>query len=110
MAHIDNCFVFLFLFSDDRCTRLGLVSLAYLWQRDQSELLQEMIESKVSAILVKVATLGLDPTKHLGKTIKQLQPHLLNMKEKYGLNVCGEGGEYETFTLDCPLYKNSIVM
>ncbi|GLV35478.1 uncharacterized protein CBL_01373 [Carabus blaptoides fortunei] len=92
------------------CTRLGLVSLAYLWQRDQSELLQEMIDSKVSAILVKVATLGLDPTKHLGKTIKQLQPHLLNMKEKYGLNVCGEGGEYETFTLDCPLYKNSIVI
>ena len=31
-------------------------------------------------------------------------------KEKYGLNVCGEGGEYETFTLDCPLFKKSIVM
>ena len=23
----------------------------------------------------------------------------------YGINVCGEGGEYETLTLDCPLFK-----
>ena len=22
----------------------------------------------------------------------------------YGINVCGEGGEYETLTLDCPLF------
>lgn len=22
----------------------------------------------------------------------------------YGSNVCGEGGEYETLTLDCPLF------
>ncbi len=27
---------------------------------------------------------------------------------RYGVNVCGEGGEYETFTLDCPLYKKRI--
>lgn len=24
------------------------------------------------------------------------------------MNVCGEGGEYESFTLDCPLYKKKI--
>lgn len=93
-----------------RCTRLGLISLGYLWQRDQAELLQEMIDCQIDAILVKVATLGLDPVKHLGKSIRQLQPHLLAMKDKYGLNVCGEGGEYETFTLDCPLYINRIAI
>lgn len=26
----------------------------------------------------------------------------------YGINVCGEGGEYETLTLDCPLFKVSV--
>jgi len=30
--------------------------------------------------------------------------------EKYGLNICGEGGEYETFTLDCPLFTKSVIM
>ena len=31
------------------CQRLGLVSLAYLWKRDQQQLLQEMIDSRVDA-------------------------------------------------------------
>ena len=35
---------------------------------------------------------------------------MANMKLKYGLNECGEGGEYETFTLDCPLFKQKIVV
>ena len=26
------------------------------------------------------------------------------------MSVCGEGGEYETFTLDCPLFKKRIEM
>ncbi|XP_038212447.1 diphthine--ammonia ligase [Zerene cesonia] len=92
------------------CQRLGLVSLAYLWRRNQKELLQEMISSGVEAIIIKVAALGLDPRLHLGMTIKDIQPHLLVMQEKYGLNVCGEGGEYETFTLDCPLFRKRLVI
>ena len=42
------------------CSRLGLVSLSYLWHCDQAELLDEMIDAKVEAILIKVATLGKD--------------------------------------------------
>lgn len=40
--------------------RLGLTSLAYLWQKEQHELLKEMIDSGVEAILVKVAAMGLE--------------------------------------------------
>ena len=39
--------------------RLGLKCLAYLWQRGQDELLQEMIDSHVDAVLIKVAALGM---------------------------------------------------
>nr|XP_029728133.1 diphthine--ammonia ligase-like [Aedes albopictus]XP_029728134.1 diphthine--ammonia ligase-like [Aedes albopictus] len=92
------------------CHRLQLNSLAYLWQRDQAELLQEMIDCQVYAIIIKVAAQGLVPEIHLGKSLKEMQPHLLNMKDKYGSNVCGEGGEYDTLTLDCPLFKNRIVI
>ncbi|XP_054054777.1 diphthine--ammonia ligase isoform X4 [Rissa tridactyla] len=52
----------------------------------------------------------LDPDKHLGKTLDQMEPYLLELSEKYGVHVCGEGGEYETFTLDCPLFKKKIVV
>ncbi|XP_070578500.1 uncharacterized protein [Ptychodera flava] len=92
------------------CSRLGLVSLAYLWRRDQQELLLEMILCQVKAIVIKIAALGLEPSKHLGKSIEEIYPHMVEMKLKYGLNVCGEGGEYETFTLDCPLFKKKIVL
>lgn len=92
------------------CSRLGLTSLGYLWRREQTELLQEMIDSDVEAILVKVASIGLQPRRHLGKTIAELQPQFMNLKEEYQMNVCGEGGEYETFTLDCPLFKKRIVI
>ncbi|XP_077998051.1 uncharacterized protein LOC144451142 [Glandiceps talaboti] len=92
------------------CSRLGLTSLSYLWRRSQQELLLEMIACQVKAIVIKVAALGLDPSKHLGKTIEDIYPHMCAMKLKYGLNVCGEGGEYETFTLDCPLFKKKLVV
>ncbi|KAF4322703.1 hypothetical protein JM18_002539 [Phytophthora kernoviae] len=94
----------------NRCSRLGLTSIGYLWRREQTELLQEMIDSEVEAIVVKVASIGLNPKKHLGKTIAELQPQFMTLKEKYQMNVCGEGGEYETLTLDCPLFKKRIVI
>ncbi|KAK4754754.1 hypothetical protein SAY87_008511 [Trapa incisa] len=92
------------------CSRLGLVSLAYLWRQDQSLLLQEMIDSGIKAIIVKVAAMGLDPGKHLGKELYLLFPYLHKLKELYGINVCGEGGEYETLTLDCPLFINAQIV
>lgn len=35
-----------------------------------------------------------------------MRPHLLQMHAKYGLHICGEGGEFETFVLDCPRFKH----
>ncbi|KAG1058098.1 hypothetical protein G6F46_002240 [Rhizopus delemar] len=91
------------------CDRLGLTSLAYLWERNQKELLAEMADSGVNAILIKVAAMGLGE-KDLGRTIGEMYPKLLQLNEKYGSHICGEGGEYETFTLDCPLFKKRIVV
>ncbi|XP_061600249.1 diphthine--ammonia ligase isoform X2 [Cololabis saira] len=92
------------------CSRLGLQPLAYLWRRDQESLLSEMISSGLHAILIKVAAYGLDPEKHLGKSLADMEPYLKQLSQKYGVHVCGEGGEYETFTLDCPLFKKKIAI
>ena len=61
-----------------RCRRLGLTVLAYLWQREQDELLQEMIDAGLVAIIIKVAGIGLTE-KHLGKTLAEMQPTLVKM-------------------------------
>ncbi|KAF5289904.1 hypothetical protein FQR65_LT11715 [Abscondita terminalis] len=92
------------------CSRLNLVALAYLWRRDQHELLQEMIKSEIDAIIIKVAALGLEPSRHLARALRLVEPHLSAMHDKYGLNVCGEGGEYETLVLDCPLFSSRIII
>ncbi|XP_018322343.1 diphthine--ammonia ligase [Agrilus planipennis] len=92
------------------CSRLGLVPLAFLWQRNQSELLTEMIKCEIDAIIIKVAALGLEPSRHLARPLRLVEPHLQAMNEKYGLNVCGEGGEYETLVLDCPLFSSRIII
>jgi diphthine-ammonia ligase len=92
------------------CSRLALTSLAPLWQREQSSLLQHMIDSRVEAVLVKVASMGLDPHKHLGKSIAQLQPHFAALHARQGFHQCGEGGEYETLTLDCAVFVKRLVL
>ena len=52
--------------------------LAYLWQREQDELLQEMINVGLVAVVIKVAGIGLTE-KHLGKTLVEMQPTLLKL-------------------------------
>ena len=40
-----------------------------------------MIDAEIHAVLVKVAVMGLQPEKHLGKSLKQMQPILLKLNE-----------------------------
>ncbi len=87
------------------CDSLGLISLAFMWRRHQEHLMQRMVGEGLHAVLIKVACLGLDPRRHLGKSLAQMFAKLKDLNALYGVHVCGEGGEYETLTLDCPLFK-----
>eukprot|EP00053_Salpingoeca_punica_P019891 m.204166 g.204166 ORF g.204166 m.204166 type:complete len:721 (-) comp17743_c0_seq3:4374-6536(-) len=86
------------------CARMGLTVLAYLWQRNQAELLDEMLACNLSAVLIKVAALGLEPKRHLGKTLREVRGVMHKLEQMYGVHICGEGGEYESLTLDSPLF------
>lgn len=37
-----------------------------------------------------------------------MQPKLSSLHQRFGTHPCGEGGEYETFTTDSPLFKSRI--
>ena len=72
-----------------------------------------MLNDGVDAVLVKVAAPpGLVPSKHLNKTLGALHwSGLLDrLYERFGFHMCGEGGEYETLVLDCPLYRKRLVL
>lgn len=86
------------------CSRLGLQSLAYLWQEDRYQLVSKIIDSGIHAITVKVAGAGLDPARHLGNDLATLLPVLKKFNRMYGLDMCGEGGQFPSYSI-ISLYK-----
>ena len=67
-----------------------------------------MLGCGIEAKLIKTCSMGLNEA-HLGKTIEELYPKFVELKNEYGFNMCGEGGEYETAVLDCPLFKKKCI-
>ncbi|GET89120.1 hypothetical protein, conserved [Leishmania tarentolae] len=88
------------------CDRLGLESLAYLWMRQPDEVLDMAHALNVRAILVKTASIGLMPRRLIGKTLEEVRPTLEKMAQLYDSHLAGEGGEYETTVLNCPLFHS----
>lgn len=91
------------------CGRLGLTPIAYLWRQSQPALLADMIHCGTDAVLIKVAAMGLKPA-HLGKTLAEMQGVLQRLHDSYDVHVCGEGGEFETLTVDSPLFYDRLVL
>ena len=90
------------------CESLGLRLFAPMWRKDQLTLLNDMVEAGVKAIIVGVFAEGLDQ-KWLGRTIDHdCLEDLVKVAEKHGINVSGEGGEYETMALDSPMHAQPI--
>ena len=96
------------------CSRLQLTSLGYMWRMTpQRNLLECMLKDGLDAVLVKVASPpGLMPRKHLNKTLGALFYGGIfdRLKDRFEFHICGEGGEYETLVLDCPIFKKRLVL
>ena len=91
------------------CGRLGWISLAPLWNLEATSLLLDMIKNDMNSIIIKVASMGLGKV-DLGKSLVQLEQKLLGLQDKYDIHCCGEGGEFESLTLDCPIFKKRIII
>jgi diphthine-ammonia ligase len=90
------------------CKELGLESVTPLWHQDPFSLLKEMINLKFQVIVVGVYAYGFDEG-WLGREINSVAlEKLVELHEKYGISLVGEGGEYETLVLDAPFFKKRI--
>ncbi|MGC8701078.1 MAG: diphthine--ammonia ligase [Thermoplasmata archaeon] len=89
-------------------TELNKIHYSPLWRKDPFLLLNDLLLSNFKAIFVSVSAEGLDE-KFLGLEIDNgIINKLKFLKEKYGIHPSGEGGEYETLVLDCPIFKKRI--
>lgn len=88
------------------CGELDLKFIAPLWRKDQDLLYDEMNSAGIKAIVAGVFAEGLDE-KHLGMPLdSDMKSKLLELRGKYGVSIMGEGGEYESMTLDSPVYNS----
>ena len=85
------------------CGDLGLKVFAPMWRKDQEMLMHEMIEAGVKAMIIGVYADGFNES-WLGRMIdEKTLEDLKALNKKYGISVMGEGGEYESLTIDSPL-------
>ena len=90
------------------CEKIDLKIIAPLWKINAKEYMNDLIASKFKFILTSVSSGGLDET-WLGKIISADDiSELDKLSTKYGFNLNFEGGEAETFVIDCPLYSYPI--
>lgn len=90
------------------CNELGLEVFSPLWHIDQESEMRKLIELGFEFIFSSIAAYGLNRD-WLGNVITDKQiDKLVRLNEKVGLNIAGEGGEFESFVIDSPMYKKKI--
>jgi len=93
---------------DKVCDRIGLKHFAPIWLIEPELYMKKIIESGFHTMIVGVAAEGLDQN-WLGRIIDINMIHeLKELNRKKGVHIAFEGGEAETFVIDCPLFKKKI--
>ena len=90
---------------DRICREVGLTPVRPLWHLDTKQILTEFINEGFKAIVVRVknAILGLE---WLGREINQ--KFFKDLLELGTIDLCGEQGEFHSFVIDGPIFKNRI--
>ena len=71
-------------------------------------MLEDLIKNKFEVIIVGVFAEGLDKSWLGRKLDKKFINEIKKISEKNGLNVAGEGGEFESFVTNCSLFKRKL--
>lgn len=88
----------------DRCKNARIKAELPLWQQNREDLVYEFIDRGFTTIINKV-NLKYMGVEFLGK---ELNRKIIDDIKSTGADACGENGEYHTFVVDGPLFKNRI--
>lgn len=90
------------------CHKLGLWCFNPLWQKDQVELLYELLKAGFRIVITGIFAEQFDED-WLGRVMDETTvKELLRLHKKHGISPSGEGGEIETTVLDAPFFKKRI--
>ena len=90
------------------CNELKLKCLVPFWHTDPEKFMKETIDLGFDVRIVGVYSDGFDES-WLGRKLDyDTLDELLKLSKKYGVNLVGEGGEYETLVINGPIFKKKI--
>jgi len=93
---------------DKICKELQIKSITPLWQRDSEEMLREEIRNGFEIIIVGVYAEGFDKSWIGRKIDEECVDDLVRLNKRFGINISGEGGEFESFVMDGPIFKRRV--
>jgi len=90
------------------CSNLHLKLISPLWGAEPKKYLEDLLKFDFNFIISSVSSGGLDDS-WLGKKIGLREIEKLDyLSKKFGFNLNFEGGEAETFVINCPLFSHPI--
>ena len=90
------------------CNKLKIECFNPLWQKNPEEYWDELLQNGFKIIITGVFADGLSK-EWLGKFIdRENLDKLKEMSNKYKIHLSFEGGEAETFVLNCPLFARKL--
>jgi len=90
------------------CNDLKIECFNPLWQKNQLELLEELLKNNFEIILSGVSAYPFSK-EFVGRKIdKRFVAEMKLLSQKYFINPAAEGGEFETLVLNCPLFKKKL--
>ncbi len=86
----------------------GMQLVAPFWKIDSQEYWDLMLSNGFKVMITGVACEGLGK-EWLGRIIdRDNLKELQKLADRHKFHLAGEGGEFETFVLDCPLFKKAL--
>jgi len=92
------------------CDKLELECFNPLWQKSSEEYWNELLKNKFEIIITRISADGLDE-EWLGQKINmKMIKKLKEIHKKFGIHLSFEGGEAETFVINCPLFFKKLII
>lgn len=90
------------------CKELNLKLFTPYWQQSHEDLIKEAIDAKFEILIVGVYADGFNES-WLGRKLDlNALEELRKLSRKFSIDIGGEGGEYETFVVNGPIFKKRV--
>ena len=88
----------------DCCEAVGIIPYFPMWKESRKKLVYEFVDAGFKSVITIVDTTRM-PVEFLGQILTRDTADAI---EKSGADICGENGEFHTFTYDGPLFNHTV--